>query len=180
LSFICYVLNNDINIGLLPFALKTQLVGTALDLLTMTLQFFPIVIYIRHIPCIGDYIVTGRWYYEKYMITKMAKLQNKTNENSTATTNTATNDNIPMENSTTTENDSESSEEKKTNISPNHVVNESSMWFIQLSFIECCYCYCICCIKCTCNIDTATDDIIKEIEEKEKEKNKLFAIMDRA
>lgn len=53
--------------NLLSFTLSSQLVGIGLDFVFILLQYIPLVIHIKDLPCIGSRTLCGRWYRERYL-----------------------------------------------------------------------------------------------------------------
>ena len=51
--------------NLLSFTLSSQLVGVGLDFLFIFLQYIPLVIYVKDLPCVGSKTLCGAWYRER-------------------------------------------------------------------------------------------------------------------
>jgi hypothetical protein len=57
--------------SLLPFAIRTQLSGIIIGIVFPMMQYIPLVLHFSGMPIMGDMVLSGSWYLEKYQETKV-------------------------------------------------------------------------------------------------------------
>lgn len=184
--------------GLQSFAVKSQVVGSLLDLVVILIKFVPVVVSLRGLPILGDRVLCGSWYHERYIrelsnkesaAAHDASLENGAGAGAVSVIRdeeislspTSTPAPVPVSTSTSSPTPSKKEETSGSCCSNEYTYEQppiDGFLFFEISFKTICCCQCICCFTILCNVEKS--DIYATVvhqEEKKQMENKLNSVL---